>query len=187
MLQGNDPKGDMAMRELGFDFVEREIRKKTFGVLTTIDHRERPHSTGVLYGVSRPESGFSIYVMAGAGSAKVRNVRSNPNVSLLVTFPHYYLRFVPASYVMFRGKAKIVMPDDSDGRWAFSQKRILRMNQSAEATTESVFIGIDPEPTVFCYGVGIGINQLRKHIESGAYKVTIPEERLRCNKGRQSL
>ena len=149
------------MREFSFDFVEGRIRKKTFGVLTTINRQERPHSTGVLYGISPPESKFSIYVMAGAGYAKVRNVKRNPNVSLVVTFPHYYVRFVPASYVMFRGKAEVVPPDDTDGRWAFNQKRILRMSQSVDAASEPVFIRLDPEPTVFCFGVGIGTIQAK--------------------------
>ncbi len=174
------------MREFSFDFVEGRIRKKTFGVLTTIDRQERPHSTGVLYGISPPESKFSIYVMAGAGYAKVRNVKRNPNVSLVVTFPHYYVRFVPASYVMFRGKAEVVPPDDTDGRWAFNQKRILRMSQSVDAASEPVFIRLDPEPTVFCFGVGIGTIQLRRHIESGAYKVIIPEGRLASKKSHQN-
>jgi general stress protein 26 len=175
------------MRELSFEVVEEEVRKKTFGVLTTIDCRERPHSTGVLYGISPPESEFSIYVMTGAGYAKVRNVKHNPHVSLVVTFPHYYLRFVPASYVMFRGKAEVVPPDDIFGRWAFNQKRILRMSQSVDAASEPVFIRLDPEPTVFCYGVGIGVIQLRRHIESGAYKVVIPGGRLMSKKSHQNL
>lgn len=171
------------MQRIGFDFVEGEVRKKTFGVLTTIDFQGRPHSTGVLYGISPPESKFSIYVMTGTDYMKVRNVRRNPNVSLVVTFPHYYLRFVPANYVMFRGKAETVPSSDLDGRWAFNQRRILRMSQSVEAEDEVVFIRIDPEPTVFCYGLGIGTNELRKQIDSGAYKVIIPEERLSLKGG----
>ncbi len=39
-----------------FEYVEAAVRKKTFGVLTTIDGEGRPHSTGVLYGVSPPAS-----------------------------------------------------------------------------------------------------------------------------------
>jgi general stress protein 26 len=177
-LLGRYTRRYTAMPELSFEFIEGEVRKKTFGVLTTIDRQGRPHSTGVLYGVSPPKSKFSIYVMAGSLYAKVRNVRNNANVSLVITFPHYYLRFVPASYVMFRGKATIVPPNEADGRWAFRQKRILRMNESVEIAGESVFIRLDPEATVYCYGVGIGINQLRKHLEAGSYKVMIPEERL---------
>ncbi|MFX1440493.1 MAG: pyridoxamine 5'-phosphate oxidase family protein, partial [Promethearchaeota archaeon] len=120
------------MWDFSFDFIEKEVRKKTFGVLSAVDANGQPHSTGVLYGVSPPESKFALFVVTSESSAKVRHIRRNPNVSLVVTFPHYYIRFAPASYVMFRGTAEFVPLDDSDGQWAFNQKRILRMNQGVD-------------------------------------------------------
>lgn len=166
--------------EFSFDFIEKEVRKKTFGVLTAIDSKGRPHSTGILYGVSPPESKFALYILTMDGYAKVRHIRRNPNVSLVVTFPHYYIRFAPASYVMFRGTAELVPFIDSDAQWAFSQKRVLRMNQGIdpEILERALFIKMNPEPTVFCYGVGIGIMKLRSELGAGDYKVTIPANRL---------
>ncbi len=170
----------LSEREFTFDFIEKEVRKKTFGVLTAIDSKERPHSTGILYGVSPPESKFALYMLTEEGYAKVRHIKRNPNVSLVVTFPHYYIRFAPASYVMFRGTAELVPFKDSDGQWAFSQKRILRMNLGVdpEILEKALFIKINPEPTVFCYGVGIGIMELRNEHTASDYKVTIPNDRL---------
>ncbi|MFW9944059.1 MAG: hypothetical protein ACFFB7_03600, partial [Candidatus Sifarchaeia archaeon] len=101
------------------------------------------------------------------------------NVSLVVTFPHYYIRFAPASYAMFRGVADFVPIDDEDVQWAFRQKRILRMSiDTVIEDQEIVVIRIRPEPTVFCHGIGIGLNELRKSHETGSYKVTIPEHRM---------
>ncbi|MFX0056296.1 MAG: pyridoxamine 5'-phosphate oxidase family protein [Candidatus Hermodarchaeota archaeon] len=170
----------MPRRDFSFDFIEKEVRKKTFGVLSAVDANGRPHSTGILYGVSPPESKFALFVVTSESSAKVRHIRRNPNVSLTVTFPHYYIRFAPASYVMFRGTAEFVPLDDSDGQWAFNQKRILRMNQGVdpEILKKALFIKINPEPTVFCYGVGIGIMELRREHIEGDYKVVIPSGRL---------
>jgi general stress protein 26 len=167
-------------RVFTFDFVEKEVRKKTFGILTAIDSKGRPHSTGMLYGVSPPESKFALYMLTEEGYAKVRHIRRNPNVSLVVTFPHYYIRFAPASYVMFRGTAELVPFDDSDAQWAFSQKRILRMTQrlEPEILEKTLFMKMNPEPTVFCFGLGISVMKLRSELTEGAYKVLIPSNRL---------
>ena len=72
----------MSGATLSFAEVETEVRKKTFGVLTTIDAEGRPHSTGVLYGVAPPSSPFALFILTGERYVKVRNVRSNPAVSL---------------------------------------------------------------------------------------------------------
>ncbi|MHA3962764.1 MAG: pyridoxamine 5'-phosphate oxidase family protein [Candidatus Thorarchaeota archaeon SMTZ1-45] len=168
------------MTRFSFDFVEKQVRKKTFGVITTIDSKGRPHSTGIIYAVGPPEKPFALYSIAGANYVKVRNIRRNPNVSLVVTFPHYWVRFAPASYVMFRGTAEILPANDADGRWAMSQTRIGRMNLQADADelgVEIAYIKITPEPTVFCYGLGYGLMELRGNHTGVGYKVTIPENR----------
>jgi general stress protein 26 len=171
---------NVSKREFSFDFIEKEVRKKTFGVLTAIDSKGRPHSTGILYGVAPPESKFALYMLTVEEYAKVRHVKRNPNVSLVVTFPHYYVRFAPASYVMFRGAAELVPFNDSDAQWAFNQKRILKMNLGVDSDLleNAVFIKMNPEPTVYCYGVGFGIMELRGEHTAGDYKVTIPSNRL---------
>jgi general stress protein 26 len=176
----NPTSGGKNMTRFTFEFVEKKVRKKTFGVLTTIDTKGRPHSTGIIYAVGPSEKPFALYCIVGANYAKVRNIKRNPNVSLVVTYPHYWIRFAPASYVMFRGTAEILPDNDVEGRWAMSQTRIGRMNLQTEAEevgTELAYIKINPEPTVFCYGVGIGIMELRGDHANSAYKVTIPEDR----------
>ncbi|MHA1943671.1 MAG: pyridoxamine 5'-phosphate oxidase family protein, partial [Candidatus Thorarchaeota archaeon] len=147
---------------------------------STIDSKGRPHSTGIVYALGPPDKPFAIYCIVGEKYAKVRNIRRNPNVSLVVTFPHYWIRFAPASYVMFRGTAEILPGDDTDGRWAMSKTRIGRMNVQTDADEigmEIVYIKITPEPTVFCFGLGIGIMELRSDHANTGYKVSIPENR----------
>lgn len=168
------------MARFTFDFVEKQVRKKTFGVLTTIDPKGRPHSTGVIYAVGSPEKPFALYCIVGTKYAKARNIRRNPNVSLVVIFPHYWIRFAPASYAMFRGTAELFPGDYADGRWAMSQTRIGRMNLQTDADElgiEYAYVKITPEPTVFCFGLGYGIMELRGDHTGAAYKVSIPEHR----------
>lgn len=163
----------------GFEQVEAAVRRKTFGVFTTIDPNGRPHSTGVLYGVAPPTSPFALFVLTLAGYVKVRNVHANPNTSLVVTFPHRVLSFVPASCATFRGRTEVVAATDPDGLWAFRQQRILRDNLAVldRLDEPAVFLKLIPDPKVLCYGVGIPLRQMRKHREHLDYRVFIPAER----------
>ncbi len=170
----------MVEKRFTFETVETAVRKKTFGVLTTIDSKGRPHSTGIIYAVGSKDKPFAVYIIAGVNYVKVRNIRRNPNVSLVVTFPHYWIRFAPASYVMFRGTAEILPGNDTDGKKAMSQTRIGRMNLQTDAESlgvEFVYIKITPEPTVFCYALGFGIVEMRREHANLGYKVIIPENR----------
>ena len=176
----NQASGGESLTRFTFEFVEKKVRKKSFGVWTTIDSKGRPHSTGIIYAVGSPDKPFALYSIVGENYAKVRNIKRNANVSLVVTFPHYWIRFAPASYVMFRGTAEILPDNDVDGRWTMSQTRIGRMNLQTEAEdigADLAYIKITPEPTVFCHGVGIGVMELRGDPANAAYKVTIPEDR----------
>ena len=81
---------------------------------------------------------------------------------------------------MFRGTAEILPDNDVDGRWAMSQSRIGRMNLQTDADDqggEFVYIKLIPEPTVFCYGLGYGLMELRGNHTEASYKVTIPADR----------
>lgn len=161
--------------------VEAAVRRKTFGVFTTIDRKGRPHSTGVLFGVAPRTSPFALFVLTLDGYVKVRNVRANPNASLVVTFPHRILSFVPAGCVTFRGQAEVLPVTDPDGRWAFAQSRILRDNiaslESLDESDRPVFLRLVPDPKVLCYGVGIPLMQMRKHRAHLDYRVYVPEDR----------
>ena len=160
---------------LTFAQVEAAVRSKTFGVLTTIDTKGRPHSTGVLYGVAPPSSPFALFILTLESYVKTRNVRSNPNVSLVVTFPHRILSVVPASCVTFRGPAVVVPVDDHGGMWALDQQRILRDNVTSLRSVDglAVFLKLTPEPKVLCYGLGVGLRQMRKDREHLAYSVLV--------------
>ena len=178
MIRPNDA-ADISER-FSLAVVEKEVRKKTFGIISVVDPDGRPHSTGVLFGMSPSDSPMFLYVVTSRKAAKVRYIKRNPSVSLTVTFPHHWLRFVPDSTVMFRGTADLVFLDDEGFRAAFSQKRMLRMNLQvdSEAMKDSIVIRVRPDRTVYCYGVGIGINELRKDPTAARYKVVIPEGRL---------
>lgn len=172
----------MPKRPITFEFVEKQLRKKTFGILGTVSPKGWSHSTGILYRVSPLGSPFSFYLAVDKSYKKYRNIKNNPQVSFVVPFPHFYFRFVPANSVQFQGTAEILPIDDPEGQKAFKQKRILKMAleqpDKLNMDVELAFIRIKPLRKLFCYGLGFNIMELRKHIESGSYTVTIPPERL---------
>ncbi|MFW9902971.1 MAG: pyridoxamine 5'-phosphate oxidase family protein [Candidatus Thorarchaeota archaeon] len=171
----------MNTNQFSFSFVEKQVRRNTFGVLTTINKDGTPHTTGILYGVSPPSSKFALYFLTSIKYKKTRNIRQNPNVSFLIPFPHYYIRFAPSATVTFFGKADLITLEDEVIQAIFSKKRILRLiiKRIKEEEPESItFIKIKPKSKVLCHGLGINVLKLRRGHAQAGYSVLIPQNRL---------
>ena len=162
-----------------FRFIEEQLRKMSFGVLSTVNRDGSLQTTGILYGVSPPGTAFRLYLLTDPGYLKVRNILRNPEVSFLVPYPHHFLRFVPASCISFPGTAEIVPEDDPEARGAFQASRILKMNlEEVSSMEEAVFIKIRPKRRMHCYGVGFGLMELMRNVSEAGYSVEIPSDRL---------
>jgi general stress protein 26 len=173
----------MRKKKLTFEFVENKMRKKTFGILSTIDQKGHSHSTGIIYAVAPPNSKLALYVLTDKNYKKVKNIKSNSSVSFVIPFPHHLLRFVPASCIQFQGTAKILPFDNEVAQESFrSGSKILQMNLNEINNIgtdggDAVFIEVIPIKKLYCYGLGINLMELRRNIESGSYIVGIPDER----------
>jgi hypothetical protein len=169
----------MPRKPRDFRFIEEQLRKMTFGVLSTLNPGGSLQTTGILYGVSPPGAGLRLYLLTDQSYLKVRNILKNPEVSFLVPFPHHFLRFVPASCISFPGTAEIVPEDDPEARGAFQASRILRMNLEEISNMENaVFIKIRPKRRMHCYGVGFGLMELMRDAAGAGYSVEVPSGRL---------
>ncbi|MHA1378287.1 MAG: pyridoxamine 5'-phosphate oxidase family protein [Candidatus Helarchaeota archaeon] len=172
----------MQKKDFNFDFIEKQIRKKTFGILSTVSPKGRSQSSGILYGVAPPNSKFSIYLLTSKNYKKVENIENNPHVSFVVPFPHYWLRFAPSSTIYFQGTAELVPIDAPEPRLAFGKKKILKGNleqiKTLSSEEEPVFIKIKPNRKIFCYGLGVSLLKMAKEHNVGGYSVNIPENRL---------
>ena len=165
------------MKGKPFGYVEKQLRKKTFGVISVVDSQNRPHSTGIIYAIPPRPHPFEFYLLTGANYMKTKYIRANPNAAFIVTFPHYWVRFAPASVVHFQGKAEILPFSDAVGQEAFQQQRITRMNVGSDYEEEEmVFIKIKPPKEMHVYGLGISLMQMRGDHTAAGYKVEIPEE-----------
>jgi nitroimidazol reductase NimA-like FMN-containing flavoprotein (pyridoxamine 5'-phosphate oxidase superfamily) len=78
-----------------FEYVEKLLRTKNFGILSTVTDTGQPHSVGVVYAMS-PQSAqsFSIYLLSRMALKKVKNISNNPNVAFVVPFPHNIMRMI---------------------------------------------------------------------------------------------
>lgn len=170
----------LPLTKFNFSFIEREIRKKTFGILNTLNSDGTPHTTGILYGVSKTDTEFALYLLTSKNSKKIRNIQNNPKISFIIPFPHHILRFVPSNTITLNGTAKMIPLNSGDILEIFSDKRILKLiiaDINFEKNEELVFIKIEPDPKILCYGVGFNIWKLRGSHTEGGYSVTIPPER----------
>ncbi len=161
---------------LTFENIENEIRKRNYGVLSTISRDGRPHSASVLYAVSARARPFALYIVTDRRSKKARNIVLNPNISFVIPIPKR-LGFLPPGSIQFQGKAEILPLTDEASKEAFNEsiilERVLKM-QLAQKGEVSAFIRIRPDSVVFTYGVGMSILQLMKHIEEASARIEVP-------------
>ena len=165
---------------LTFDRVERELRRRDFGVLSTVTPEGRPHSVGVVYGVSLPGRPFQLYVMTRRRLRKTRNVVENPSIALVVPLTRRLLWFLPPPCIQFQGRAEVLDRDDAGGVETFRLfamgRRILAMYEEMATRGETgvCFLRITPDPTLSTYMVGHSIWELARRMETGIERVRVP-------------
>lgn len=174
-----NPEASSPAGPFSFAFVEKQLRKKNFGILSTVTPQGRAHSVGVVYGVAPSEQPFSLYLITRPTLKKARNIRLNSNVSFVVPFPHYFLRFVPSSCVQFQGNAEILSADDPIANKIFRSSRVLRHSlKHTKMLDEPVFIRVVPDERIFCWGIGASVWRIiNGKTGSGNYYVTVPQNR----------
>lgn len=163
-------------------YIEQRLRSKSFGVLGTISRDGRPHSVGVVYGVSPPGAPFCLYLVTRPVLKKVRNIAQNPNVLFVVPFPHYFLRPLPQSCIQFQGKARLIPIDDQEAASVSERSIVLRMSKDHSlGLGESVFIRVVPDDEIFSFGISAGAFQFVIQSRSknlGNFYVAVPQNRL---------
>ena len=153
------------------------IRKKSFGIISTVSPNGWSQSSGVLYGVSEPLDELKVYIFTGKNYKKTQNKMNNPHVSFLIPFPHYYFRFAPSSTIQFQSIAKILPLSDETALHSFTKKKILKsitdLTEEDIKKDDMVFIELKPYKRYSCYGIGFSLLQLAKNPENASYGVEI--------------
>ena len=168
-----------------FRTVETEMRRRNYGILSTVARNGRPHSTSVTYAVSARSRPLALYIVTDRRSKKARNIGRNPNVAFVVPVPRSP-GFLPPGSIQFQGTAEIVPVTDETAQKAFNASFVLRMilkAQFAQKRDVSAFVRIRPDALVFTYGVGVTLFQVMKHVEGASARVEIPASRLEQGNG----
>jgi uncharacterized protein YhbP (UPF0306 family) len=164
-----------------FSYLEKQLRRKSFGVVSTIAPQAKPHAVGVIYAVAPANQPFSVYLISSPTSKKVRNIRKNPNVAFAVPFPHYLVRSIPPACIQFQGKAELISSDKSDVTKIFQSSFVLRRSlRHGVEMGELVFIRLVPDDKIFCWGISVRFWQFvlssqNKNLEN--LYVVVPQNR----------
>ncbi len=139
--------------------VRKIFRKKNWLVLGTVDDKNVPHSSVVVY----QSDGHVIYCMTGKNTLKARNIRVNSKVSVTLPFRKNFLhKIVPAppAELHFTAEAEIKPFDDEEARNIFS--KYLKYQENIDNQEENIWIKITPSSKIVTYGVGIPLFKMRK-------------------------
>ena len=160
-----------------YRYVEKQIRKKKFGILSTISPKGWIQSSTVQYGVSPKDSGLCLYVLTDSSYKKVKNIQETQKISFAITFPHYYLRFIPPWTVSFQGTAKILPFEDLQAREACtnrSLKRMIEFTENSKYKDTAVFLKLQPNRRLSWFGLGMKLRKMMKDPNMAHYSVDIP-------------
>ncbi|MEO3758843.1 pyridoxamine 5'-phosphate oxidase family protein [Mycobacterium sp. B14F4] len=165
-----------------FEHVERAIRGRTFGTLSTLSRQGHPHATGVVYAVSPPSQPLRLYVTTRTSTVKVANIRRAPAVAFVIPVPRRGIPLFPPSAVQFRATATILSADDPAAIAAFRSTWFLRRILRAERRIvseggEMCFIAIRPMRTLSTYAIGMSALAVTRHPRQATGRVDLPAGR----------
>jgi uncharacterized protein YhbP (UPF0306 family) len=165
-----------------FAGVERALRQRTFGTLSTLTDRGTPHATGVVYAVSAREEPLALYVTTRTTTRKARNISDRREVAFVVPVPHRLIPLFPPRAIQFLATASVVPADDEGANRAFASSWFLRRILSTERRIVSeggdlCFIRIRPEGRLFTYGMGMSVLDNLRRPRGAIGRVSIPADR----------
>ncbi len=169
----------MSIRTLPFDFVEKQIRKKKFCFIGSVDSNGNPHSAGVMYSVSPTLKKFRMYIMTGATVRKTRNIKQNHRVSISIPYSHHLMRFAPDFCIQFQGTAEIVPFSDDGAQEAFRSNMLMKMmlEKISSNPEEHVAFCIKPDEKIHGFGLGRNLFHHLKDIGASRFVSFVPQSR----------
>ncbi len=145
------------MKDLA-SLVRKHFRKNMWLVLATVNEKQQPQSSLVIY----QSDGQELYVQTGKITVKAKNIMKNNKVS--VTIPIYKNFFhmllpAPPAEIHFKGTAEILPFEDEYAREVW--KKYLKHELPDELKAESIWIKITPAKKVNTYGLGVKLLNMR--------------------------
>jgi hypothetical protein len=159
--------------------VEKIVRQRSFGTLSTVSRDGSPHSTGVVYAVAPPGDGMTLYVTTRRSTVKVQNILRHREVAFVIPVPRRLLFKFPPSAIQFVGSAEILDAEDDDALAAFRSSWFHRRILAAEERivnehAQMCFIAIRAGGTLFTYGIGMSPLHILRRPREAIGRVRLP-------------
>ncbi len=139
--------------------VREIIRKNRWLTLSTSSLKGIPQSSLVVYA----SDGYTIYIMTGKTTVKIRNILKNPRVSVTIPFYknliHRLITKAPPAAVSFKTKAETRKFSDVEATEFY--ENILNFKVPDNMAEEGIWIKLIPSKSVTCFGVGVSLLEFR--------------------------
>jgi len=138
--------------------VRKILKKNMWLVLSTVDEKNQPHSSVVVY----QNYGNTIICQTGKPTNKVRNISFNNRVSVTIPFRKNFLhKLIPAppAELHFTTLAEIKPWQDEEAREIF--KRYLKYSDKVKTKEENIWIKMTIPKTISTYGVAVSLFKMR--------------------------
>ena len=139
--------------------VKKILKSKMWMVISTVDEKNQPHSSVVVY----QSDGDIIIFQTGINTTKARSIQNNNKVSVTIPFRKNFLhKLVPAppAELHFTATAEIVPYDNEEAKKIFA--KFLKHSESVEKPQETIWVKITPSKIISTYGVGIKLFDMKK-------------------------
>jgi hypothetical protein len=148
--------------------VARAIRRRSFGILSSVSAAGRPHAAGVVYDVVDDPRGLRLYVNTFRDSRKARNVETNGHVAFVI--PVRRVPVGPPFSIQFQARASVVDVHCAEITDLVAGK--LLANSGGHGALDEpggCFIRIEPVGRIHTYGLGVStIAVARDPLHAGA-------------------
>jgi hypothetical protein len=127
-------------------------------VLSTVNKKGNPQSSVVVY----ESDGYALYFTTGKNTLKGKNMRNNNNVSVTIPFMKNLLhKFIPAPPAELHFKAKVEILEREDEEIQTNLAKVLKYEEKAGISAETIYIKLTPSKKIATYGVGIKLLEMR--------------------------
>jgi hypothetical protein len=134
------------------------IKSNIWMVISTVDEKNHPHSSVVVY----QSDGEILIFQTGIHTIKAKSIQHNSAVSVTIPFRKNFLhKLIPAppAELHFTGKAELLPYDNIQARKIFS--RFLKHSEDVEYPQDSIWVKIIPSNTILTYGVGVRLLDMK--------------------------
>ncbi len=139
--------------------IDRILRRRSYGVLSTVSPAGYPHAAGVIYALA----GDHLYINTAATSRKARNIEQCDRIAMVIP-----VRRVPVggppSAVQFQSTATLLAPSSDTVGQLLEQGQLGSITGHGELELpDSCFLQIALPDRLVTYGLGMPLLQLIRH------------------------